>query len=86
MSYMGYIDYLRMMGDDVSKMEAAEHVDFHTEDAFGTVFLKDGKPLLAYVYTWSGPGPEELLKARGYKVNEVVSRGNGHFSCALEST
>jgi hypothetical protein len=79
----GYIEYLEMIGDDVSKMKAAEHVDFSTEDAFGTVFLKEGVPLLAYVYTWAGPGPEKLLTDLGYKVIDVSHRGNGHWSVAL---
>ena len=81
---MSYIDYLKMLGQDTSQMEALEHKHFKTDDAYGTVFFKDGAPLLAYVYVWKGPGPEALLTERGYKVIEVVSRGNGHYSCALE--
>ena len=83
---MSYIEYCEMMGDDVSKMKAAEHVNFKTADAFGTIFFKDSKALLAYVYTWAGPGPKQLLEERGYRVIEVASRGNGHFSVALDGT
>ncbi len=81
---MSYIEYLEMMGDDTSRMRSAEHVDFKTDEAYGTVFLKEGRPLLAYVYVWSGPGPEQLLNDRGYTVKELVPRGNGHFTCALD--
>jgi hypothetical protein len=82
---IGYIGYSEMLGQDVTKMLEAEHLSFRTEDAFGTVFFKDSKPLLAYVYTWSGPGPEELLRERGYKVVQTDHRGNGHYTCALTS-
>lgn len=82
---MSYIDYLEMLGDDVARMRALEHVDFKTDDAFGTVFFRESKPVLAYVYTWAGPGPEQLLLAEGYRVTELVGRGNGHYTCAVEA-
>lgn len=83
---MSYIDYLKMMGDDTSKMEAAEHTDFKTDDAYGTIFFKDGKPLLAYIFVWKGPGPERLLMDLGYHTTDVQHRGNGHYSCALDGS
>ncbi len=104
MEAMSYIEYQKMLGLDVSKNEAVPHYDFNFGDGdgnddafevFGTLYLRDGKPLLVHGQIWRLGNHNFLAELTrrfteaGYPcspedVADEEDYGNGHFGLAFK--